>query len=183
MDSSNQKSTCVISSDCTLHRDFRLGNSGYLTTPFFFLPIFPPPISVVSIVPVCCSALFSSLAYFRLGVETEGLFRLNGNLELVKSIKDRLDAGEDVDFMEISDAHTVAHLLKLWFRELPEVLSPNVDLPSEYSPPVATPDLRTLRLLPRRSLCVLSLRSCVRAPLCVYVCVCVCFVFMFVSAI
>lgn len=109
------------------------------------------------------------------GVEAEGLFRLSGNVEMIKAIKDRLDAGEDVDFMSISDSHTVAHLLKLWFRELPEVpsFSHFSFVLKILTCSTAAADFRTLRLLPGRCMCAsLHLLSLLSSVGCVCVCVC-----------
>ncbi|XP_076003800.1 protein FAM13A isoform X2 [Genypterus blacodes] len=51
----------------------------------------------------------------------EGLFRVNGNVRAVDSLKQQLEAGEEVDFSE-ADVCTVASLLKQYLRDLPEGL-------------------------------------------------------------
>ncbi|XP_029949146.1 protein FAM13A isoform X2 [Salarias fasciatus] len=49
----------------------------------------------------------------------EGLFRVNGNVRAVEALKQRLEAGEDLDLLSESDSCTVASLLKLYLRDLP----------------------------------------------------------------
>uniref|UniRef100_A0A667Y5T4 Rho-GAP domain-containing protein n=1 Tax=Myripristis murdjan TaxID=586833 RepID=A0A667Y5T4_9TELE len=49
----------------------------------------------------------------------EGLFRVNGNVRAVETLKQRLESGEDVDFLSEADACTVASLLKQYLRSLP----------------------------------------------------------------
>uniref|UniRef100_A0A8C5EL68 Rho-GAP domain-containing protein n=1 Tax=Gouania willdenowi TaxID=441366 RepID=A0A8C5EL68_GOUWI len=51
----------------------------------------------------------------------EGLFRVNGSVRAVETLRQRLDSGEDVDVHE-SDSCTVASLLKQFLRDLPEGL-------------------------------------------------------------
>lgn len=51
----------------------------------------------------------------------EGLFRVNGNVRVVETLKQRLEGGEDVDLSE-SDSCTVASLVKQFLRDLPEGL-------------------------------------------------------------
>lgn len=57
-------------------------------------------------------------------LQTEGLFRQSGNQSIVQDLKNKYDRGESVDLVASvgCDPHTVATLLKLWFRELPESL-------------------------------------------------------------
>ncbi|KAM4603968.1 protein FAM13A [Polymixia lowei] len=52
----------------------------------------------------------------------EGLFRVNGNVRAVETLKQRLERSEDVDFLSEADACTVASLLKQYLRDLPEGL-------------------------------------------------------------
>ncbi|KAK2817171.1 hypothetical protein Q5P01_025362 [Channa striata] len=52
----------------------------------------------------------------------EGLFRVNGNVRAVETLKQRLESGEDVDLLSESDVCTVASLLKQYLRDLPEGL-------------------------------------------------------------
>nr|XP_045009464.1 rho GTPase-activating protein 25 isoform X2 [Jaculus jaculus] len=58
------------------------------------------------------------------GVNEEGIFRLPGQDNLVKQLRDAFDAGERPSFDGDTDVHTVASLLKLYLRELPEPVVP-----------------------------------------------------------
>nr|XP_013054693.2 rho GTPase-activating protein 25 [Anser cygnoides] len=58
------------------------------------------------------------------GVNEEGIFRLPGQDNLVKQLRDTFDAGERPSFDRDTDVHTVASLLKLYLRELPEPVVP-----------------------------------------------------------
>ncbi|KAG8014708.1 Protein FAM13A [Nibea albiflora] len=55
-------------------------------------------------------------------LDQEGLFRVNGNVRAVETLKQRLESGEDVDLLNESDSCTVASLLKRYLRDLPEGL-------------------------------------------------------------
>ncbi|XP_078250650.1 rho GTPase-activating protein 24 isoform X6 [Pogona vitticeps] len=58
------------------------------------------------------------------GLKEEGLFRLPGQANLVKELQDAFDCGEKPLFDRNTDVHTVASLLKLFLRELPEPVIP-----------------------------------------------------------
>ncbi|XP_058473410.1 rho GTPase-activating protein 24 isoform X2 [Solea solea] len=58
------------------------------------------------------------------GLQEEGLFRLPGQANLVKELQDAFDCGEKPAFDCNTDVHTVASLLKLYLRELPEPVIP-----------------------------------------------------------
>ncbi|KAK1161046.1 hypothetical protein AOXY_G19924 [Acipenser oxyrinchus oxyrinchus] len=58
------------------------------------------------------------------GLLEVGLFRLPGQATLVKELRNAFDAGEKPSFDSSTDVHTVASLLKLYLRELPEPLVP-----------------------------------------------------------
>ncbi|XP_029025495.1 rho GTPase-activating protein 24 isoform X2 [Betta splendens] len=58
------------------------------------------------------------------GLQEEGLFRLPGQANLVKELQDAFDCGEKPSFDGNTDVHTVASLLKLYLRELPEPVIP-----------------------------------------------------------
>ncbi|XP_053125177.1 rho GTPase-activating protein 25 isoform X3 [Hemicordylus capensis] len=58
------------------------------------------------------------------GLKEEGIFRLPGQDNLVKQLRDAFDAGERPSFDKDTDVHTVASLFKLYLRELPEPLIP-----------------------------------------------------------
>ncbi|XP_061175081.1 rho GTPase-activating protein 24-like isoform X2 [Saccostrea echinata] len=62
------------------------------------------------------------------GLEVEGIFRLPGRNLLIKDLKERFDSAERVIFDDDEvDVHTVASLLKLYLRELPQSV-----IPAEY---------------------------------------------------
>ncbi|XP_051537329.1 rho GTPase-activating protein 22-like isoform X2 [Myxocyprinus asiaticus] len=58
------------------------------------------------------------------GLTEVGLFRQPGQATLVKELQEAFDAGEKPTFDSITDVQTVASLLKLYLRELPEPLVP-----------------------------------------------------------
>ncbi|NXT79066.1 RHG25 protein, partial [Zapornia atra] len=58
------------------------------------------------------------------GVHEEGIFRLPGQDNLVKQLREAFDAGERPSFDRDTDVHTVASLFKLYLRELPEPVVP-----------------------------------------------------------
>lgn len=58
------------------------------------------------------------------GLNEEGIFRLPGQDNAVKQFRDAFDAGERPSFPRDTDVHTVASLLKLYLRELPEPVVP-----------------------------------------------------------
>ncbi|NXL75292.1 RHG25 protein, partial [Leptocoma aspasia] len=58
------------------------------------------------------------------GLAEEGIFRLPGQDSLVRQLRDAFDAGERPSFHRDTDVHTVASLLKLYLRELPEPVVP-----------------------------------------------------------
>uniref|UniRef100_A0A8D0L6C8 Rho GTPase-activating protein 24 n=1 Tax=Sphenodon punctatus TaxID=8508 RepID=A0A8D0L6C8_SPHPU len=58
------------------------------------------------------------------GVNEEGIFRLPGQDNLVRQLRDAFDAGERPSFDRDTDVHTVASLFKLYLRELPEPVVP-----------------------------------------------------------
>ncbi|XP_066449153.1 rho GTPase-activating protein 25 isoform X2 [Eleutherodactylus coqui] len=58
------------------------------------------------------------------GLNEEGIFRLPGQDNLVKQLKEAFDAGERPSFSRDTDVHTVASLFKLYLRELPEPVIP-----------------------------------------------------------
>ncbi|XP_068435823.1 rho GTPase-activating protein 24-like [Clinocottus analis] len=58
------------------------------------------------------------------GLLEVGLFRQPGQASLVKELQEAFDAGERPSFDSRTDVHTVASLLKLYLRQLPEPLVP-----------------------------------------------------------
>ena len=68
------------------------------------------------------SVLRACVDYFsEAGVHHEGLFRLSGNTDVVRQLREAFDSGTEPDLSD-ADPHTVASILKLWCRELPEPL-------------------------------------------------------------
>ncbi|KAM9560899.1 rho GTPase-activating protein 22-like isoform 2-T2 [Salvelinus alpinus] len=58
------------------------------------------------------------------GLTEEGLFRMPGQTNHVRELQDAFDCGEKPLFDSNTDVHTVASLLKLYLRELPEPVVP-----------------------------------------------------------
>ncbi|XP_068597268.1 rho GTPase-activating protein 22 [Brachionichthys hirsutus] len=58
------------------------------------------------------------------GLKEEGLFRAPGQTNHVRELQDAFDRGEKPVFDSATDVHTVASLLKLYIRELPEPIIP-----------------------------------------------------------
>uniref|UniRef100_A0A4W4E3B0 Rho GTPase-activating protein 24 n=1 Tax=Electrophorus electricus TaxID=8005 RepID=A0A4W4E3B0_ELEEL len=58
------------------------------------------------------------------GLGEEGLFRMPGQANLVRELQDAFDCGDKPQFDSNTDVHTVASLLKLYLRELPEPVIP-----------------------------------------------------------
>ncbi|XP_072230903.1 rho GTPase-activating protein 24-like isoform X2 [Leuresthes tenuis] len=58
------------------------------------------------------------------GLYEVGLFRQPGQTSLVKELQEAFDSGERPTFDSSTDVHTVASLLKLYLRQLPEPLVP-----------------------------------------------------------
>ncbi|XP_063043989.1 rho GTPase-activating protein 1 isoform X2 [Engraulis encrasicolus] len=56
------------------------------------------------------------------GLEMEGIFRRSANVTLVKTVQEKYNSGEEVNFGEMEDVHLAAVILKTFLRELPEPL-------------------------------------------------------------
>ncbi|XP_043401076.1 protein FAM13A isoform X3 [Chelonia mydas] len=54
------------------------------------------------------------------GLTQEGLFRVNGNMKMVDQLRLKYDRGEEVELAKDADVCSVASLLKLFLRELPD---------------------------------------------------------------
>ncbi|XP_073698146.1 protein FAM13A isoform X3 [Garra rufa] len=86
------------------------------------------------------------------GLRLEGLFRVNGSARTVDNLRQRFDAGEEVDLHQDVDAFAVASLLKQFLRDLPEGLihpsihNPLIQLYQESSEDDFCKDLRELLL-------------------------------------
>ena len=63
-----------------------------------------------------------------LGLDQEGIFRISGNKRVIEQLKTAIDNGVQEVFFDDDevDVMTVAGLLKLFFRELPDSLIPEV---------------------------------------------------------
>lgn len=61
---------------------------------------------------------------FPSGLEHRGLLRVTGSLKKVIALKAKYDGGESVDLTQEGDVDTVASLLKLCLKELPEGVIP-----------------------------------------------------------
>lgn len=69
-------------------------------------------------VPIIVSDCISYL--YERGLDAEGLLRISGNRSMMNEYRLAYDSGKSVDIKECNDPHTVANLLKLYLRELPE---------------------------------------------------------------
>jgi hypothetical protein len=56
------------------------------------------------------------------GLKSEGIFRISGRSTQIDRLKDHLNQGGKVFFSPTVDIHSIATLVKMWFRELPEPL-------------------------------------------------------------
>ena len=77
------------------------------------------------------------------GLAVEGLFRRSGSETEMKRLKSLLEDGGDVS---TKDVHSVATLIKRWFKELPSriLVHPNISLPHIVSNPSDKLNLHTL---------------------------------------
>ncbi|XP_071106222.1 rho GTPase-activating protein 24-like isoform X2 [Haliotis cracherodii] len=74
---------------------------------------------IPAIIEKCVEFLYAN------GLEVEGIFRLPGRTSLIRELKEKFDCAEAVSFdMLQPDVNSVASLLKLYFRELPESIIP-----------------------------------------------------------
>jgi RalA-binding protein 1 len=90
---------------------------------------------VPTIVSRCIELLDSKQA-----VLEEGLFRLSGSNNAIKSLKERFDTEHDVDLIAAdAEVHCVTGLLKRYFREIPEPIVPPVSVEERRS--AESPDL------------------------------------------
>ena len=58
------------------------------------------------------------------GLNQEGIFRINGNARVVERIKVSFERTGDADLSDAGDMMAVAGVLKLFLRELPEGIIP-----------------------------------------------------------
>lgn len=93
----------------------------------------PPPKSVYFTVPVeevyadesrlvqgVPKPLYHSAAALEDWLLIEGVFRVSGIFSEMKRMKETFERGEIPDFANAMSKHSIAGLLELWFRELPE---------------------------------------------------------------
>ena len=69
--------------------------------------------------------VFDVLDYFAIDpsyLQTEGIFRVPGNMTSVEYLREQYDQGLNVSLQSIPDPHLVATLFKIYLRELPEPL-------------------------------------------------------------
>eukprot|EP01103_Thecamoeba_quadrilineata_P015651 TRINITY_DN5010_c0_g2_i1.p1 TRINITY_DN5010_c0_g2~~TRINITY_DN5010_c0_g2_i1.p1 ORF type:complete len:964 (-),score=189.08 TRINITY_DN5010_c0_g2_i1:50-2533(-) len=74
------------------------------------------PNGIPTIVLECCQFIEEK------GMELEGIFRISGDQNEVISLKNAIDSGQGLEQCKPEDPHTVAALLKLYLRELPDPL-------------------------------------------------------------
>ena len=70
----------------------------------------------------CCYS--SWLLTFDTGMKEVGIFRLPGQARRIRTLKEQYDAGSQEEFPPNEDVHTVASLMKLYLKELPEPVVP-----------------------------------------------------------
>lgn len=58
------------------------------------------------------------------GLHEVGIFRLPGQASRIQALKELYDSGSQEEFSSTEDVHTVASLLKLYLRELPQSVVP-----------------------------------------------------------
>ena len=58
------------------------------------------------------------------GLDHEGIFRINGNARVVERIKTSFERTGDADLSDAGDMMAVAGVLKLFLRELPDAIIP-----------------------------------------------------------
>ena len=61
---------------------------------------------------------------FAVGLNHEGIFRINGNARVVERIKASFERTGDADLSDAGDMMAVAGVLKLFLRELPDAIIP-----------------------------------------------------------
>lgn len=58
------------------------------------------------------------------GLNAEGIYRVSGSHEQMERLRRQFDLSPNVDLSQVEDIHTVAGLLKLYLRLLPQQLVP-----------------------------------------------------------
>jgi len=77
------------------------------------------PMNIYAPIPLI---VLNCMNYLFKNVQTEGIFRLSGRAQRMEDYKKAYDRGEVFDFTSELDVHTIAGLLKLYFRRLPDPL-------------------------------------------------------------
>ena len=54
-----------------------------------------------------------------LGLQTDGMYRVNGNFDDVRSYKEQIDGNADPNILVNADTYVLCSLLKQFLRELP----------------------------------------------------------------
>jgi len=92
-------------------------------------PIFGAPIEDLVSRPDACvdgvpKFIISALEYIQINaLDEEGLFRISGSLETIKTMRNEIDKGIEMDFTKSATSpHNVTGLVKLFLREMPEPL-------------------------------------------------------------
>lgn len=58
------------------------------------------------------------------GLSVEGIYRVSGSHDHIEKLRQQYDQSQNVDLTQVEDIHTVACLLKLYLRRLPQQLVP-----------------------------------------------------------
>lgn len=62
------------------------------------------------------------------GLQTEGIFRVNGSTKAIASLKAQFDitSADDLNYSDCEDIHAICGVFKLFLREIPDGLIPDV---------------------------------------------------------
>jgi len=77
-----------------------------------------------SSVPKLISGTISKIEADKMFKTIEGLYRVNGNMEMIATLKSDFNNDRDANFKNVTNLHTLAGLIKLFLRELKEPLIP-----------------------------------------------------------
>ncbi|XP_034040442.1 protein FAM13B-like [Thalassophryne amazonica] len=89
------------------------------------------------------------------GMHYRGLFRLSGSVVRTRQLRQRWDSGENIDLQHEGDIPAVASLLKLFFRELPTPLIPELELKHLVDSLTGCADEMAMNQSLRENLCLL----------------------------
>jgi len=112
----------------------------------FGVPLSGLPYSVVDgmIIPTILETL-KSVLITRGGLESEGIFRLAPDPDELRLRKSELNRGL---FRDVNDINVVAHLIKVWFREMEEPVLNSLPLEEIMSAEGEEACMRVMSLLP-----------------------------------